>query len=54
MEHTKELLSVPLSSLVPSRHYVRPHTGGQVGELAALIDAQGLLTGSRERVNLPA
>ncbi len=43
MEHTKELLSVPLSSLVPSRHNVRRHTGGQVEELAALIDAQGLL-----------
>ena len=43
MEHTKELLSVPLSSLVPSRHNVRRHTAGQVEELAALIDAQGLL-----------
>ena len=43
MDHTKELLSVPLSSLVPSRHNVRRHTAGQVEELAALIDAQGLL-----------
>jgi ParB family transcriptional regulator, chromosome partitioning protein len=43
MEHTKELLSVPLSSLVPSPHNVRRHTAGQVEELAALIDAQGLL-----------
>ncbi len=43
MEHTKELLSVPLSSLVPSPHNVRRHTTGQVEELAALIDSQGLL-----------
>jgi ParB family transcriptional regulator, chromosome partitioning protein len=43
MEHKKELLSVPLSSLVPSPHNVRRHTAGQVEELAALIDAQGLL-----------
>lgn len=43
MEHTKELLSVPLSSLVPSPRNVRRHTVGQVEELAALIDAQGLL-----------
>ena len=43
MEHTKELLSVALSSLVPSPYNVRRHTAGQVEELAALIDAQGLL-----------
>lgn len=43
MEHTKELLSVPLSNLVPSPHNVRRHTAGQIEELAALIDAQGLL-----------
>ena len=43
MKHTKELLSVPLSNLVPSPHNVRRHTAGQVEELAALIDAQGLL-----------
>jgi len=43
MEHTKELLSVPLASLVPSRFNVRRHTAGQVEELAALIASQGLL-----------
>ena len=43
MEHTKELLSVDLSNLVPSPYNVRRHTGSQVEELAALIDAQGLL-----------
>ncbi|MFM9917856.1 MAG: ParB/RepB/Spo0J family partition protein, partial [Rhizobacter sp.] len=43
MEHTKELLSVPLASLVPSRLNVRRHSVGQVEELAALIEAQGLL-----------
>lgn len=43
MEHTKELLSVPLASLVPSRFNVRRHTAGQVEELAALIESQGLL-----------
>ena len=43
MEHTKELLSVPLSHLVPSQYNVRRHTAGHVEELAALIDAQGLL-----------
>ena len=40
MEHTKELLSVPLASLVPSRFNVRRHSVGQVEELAALIEAQ--------------
>jgi ParB family chromosome partitioning protein len=43
MEQTKELLSVPLASLVPSRFNVRRHSVGQVEELAALIEAQGLL-----------
>ncbi len=43
MEHMKQLLSVPLASLVPSRFNVRRHSAGQVEELAALIDAQGLL-----------
>lgn len=43
MEHTKELLSVPLASLVPSRFNVRRHSLGQIEELAALIEAQGLL-----------
>ena len=43
MEHTKELLSVPLASLVPSRFNVRCHSVGQVEELAALIEAQSLL-----------
>ncbi len=43
MEHTKELLSIDLSKLVPSPRNVRRHTSGQVEELAALIDSQGLL-----------
>ncbi len=43
MEHTKELLAINLSNLVPSPFNVRRHTAGQVEELAALIDAQGLL-----------
>jgi ParB family transcriptional regulator, chromosome partitioning protein len=43
MEHTKELLSIDLSNLVPSRHNVRRDTVTQVEELAALIEAQGLL-----------
>jgi ParB family transcriptional regulator, chromosome partitioning protein len=43
MEHTKQLLSVPLASLVASTFNVRRHSAGQVEELAALIDAQGLL-----------
>lgn len=43
MEHTKELLSVPLASLVPSSFNVRRHSVGQVEVLASLIDAQGLL-----------
>jgi ParB family chromosome partitioning protein len=43
MEHTKELLSIDLSNLVPSPFNVRRHAAGQVEELAALIDAQGLL-----------
>src|SRR4051794_19760783 len=43
MEHTKELLSVQLASLVPSPYNVRRHAAGQIEELAALIDSQGLL-----------
>ena len=43
MEHTKELLSIQVANLVPSRFNVRRHTAGQVEELAALIDSQGLL-----------
>lgn len=43
MEHTKELLSVPLSALVASPFNVRRYAPGQVDELAALIDSQGLL-----------
>jgi len=43
MEHTKELMSLPLSNLVPSPYNARRHSAGQVKELAALIDAQGLL-----------
>ena len=43
MKHTKELLSINLSNLVSSHHNVRRHSTTQVEELAALIDAQGLL-----------
>ena len=43
MEHTKELLSISLSNLVPSPYNVRRHSAGQVEELAALIGSQGLL-----------
>jgi len=43
MEHTRELLAIELSNLVASPHNVRRHSAGQVEELAALIDAQGLL-----------
>ena len=43
MEHTKELLSLDLSTLVPLPYNVRRHMAGQVEELAALIDSQGLL-----------
>ena len=43
MEHAKELLSVPLSALVASPFNVRRYAPGQVDELAALIDSQGLL-----------
>ena len=43
MEHTKELLSIDLSKLVPSPRNVRRHTSSQVEELAALIESQGLL-----------
>ncbi len=43
MEHTQELLMVPLADLVPSPYNVRRHTAGQVEALAALIASQGLL-----------
>ncbi|KQW69867.1 ParB/RepB/Spo0J family partition protein [Methylibium sp. Root1272] len=43
MEHRKELLGIELSQLVTSPFNVRRHSSGQVEELAALIDAQGLL-----------
>jgi ParB family chromosome partitioning protein len=43
MEHTKELLSIGLSALSPSPFNVRRHSVGQIEELAALIDSQGLL-----------
>ncbi len=43
MEHTKQLLSINLANLVPSHRNVRRHSTMQVEELAALIDAQGLL-----------
>ena len=43
MEHSKELLSISLSNLVPSPFNVRRHSAGQVEELAALIGSQGLL-----------
>lgn len=43
MNHSKELLSVPLAKLVPSALNVRRHAAGQVEELAALIASQGLL-----------
>lgn len=43
MEHRKEMLSIQLSNLVPSPYNVRRHSSGQVEELAALIDSQGLL-----------
>ncbi len=43
MEHTKDLLSIELSKLVPSPHNVRRHSSSQVEELAAPIDVQGLL-----------
>lgn len=43
MEHRKEVLGIELSQLVASPFNVRRHSSGQVEELAALIDAQGLL-----------
>ncbi len=43
MEHTKQLLSIGLSALSPSPFNVRRHSVGQIEELAALIDSQGLL-----------
>ena len=43
MKHTKTLLAIKLSDLVPSHFNVRRYGLGQVEELAALIDSQGLL-----------
>lgn len=43
MELGKEWITVPLCSLVPSPDNVRRHATGHIEELAALIDAQGLL-----------
>lgn len=43
MEHTNESTSVRLASLVRSPYNVRRHSPGQVEDLAALINAQGLL-----------
>jgi ParB family chromosome partitioning protein len=43
MEHTKQLLSIKLSDLVPSPRNVRRHSTGDVQALAALIASQGLL-----------
>jgi len=43
MEQRKELLAVPLSALVASPFNVRRYASGQIEELAALIDSQGLL-----------
>lgn len=43
MEHTKELLSIKLSDLIPSPRNVRRHSTGDVQALAALIASQGLL-----------
>ena len=43
MKHTKELLSIDLSKLMPSPRNVRRHTAGRVEEQAALIDSQGLM-----------
>ena len=43
MKHTNESILVKLSELVPSPCNVRRHAHGGIDELAALIDAQGLL-----------
>ena len=43
MEHTKELLSLKLSDLIPSPRNVRRHSTGDIQTLAALIASQGLL-----------
>ena len=43
MKHTKTFLAIKLSDLVPSHFNVRRYGLGQVEELAALIDSQGLL-----------
>ena len=43
MKHTNESILVKLSELVPSPYNVRRHAHGGIDELAAVIDAQGLL-----------
>lgn len=43
MKHTKELLSINPSNLVPSPFRVRRQSAGRIGELAALIGLQGSL-----------
>ena len=43
MKHTKELLSIDLSKLMPSPRNVRRHTAGRVEEQAAPIDTQSLM-----------
>ncbi|UUX97312.1 hypothetical protein [Aquabacterium sp. J223] len=43
MEHIKELVSAPLAALVVSPLNVGRYSSGRAEELAALIDAQGLL-----------
>lgn len=43
MKYTNESILVKLSELVPSPYNVRRHPHGGIDELAALIDAQGLL-----------
>ena len=43
MEERKQLLSVPLSALAASPFNVRRQPNGQIEELAALIESQGLL-----------
>lgn len=55
MEHTKELLSIKLSDLIPSPRNVRRHSAGDVQTLAALIASQGLLHPLivSERTNTP-
>jgi hypothetical protein len=43
MEHTKQLLSIKVSNLVPSPRNVLRHSTGDVQALAALIASQWLL-----------